>query len=129
MNITKQTILYLGISVAICVVLYLVLRGRVVEGLSNTGAMSEIIAKGFDNDLKQLEDTLLIEKYGANYRTILDDMSKWADLAILNGLMTGGKLNVQNGVDETNTQVITSLNQYAELKKTLQGVKKDLLSN
>ena len=56
-------------------------------------------------------------------------MSKWADLAILNGLMTGGKLNVQNGVDETNTQVVTSLNQYAELKKTLQGVKKDLLSN
>lgn len=129
MKITKQTILYLGISVAICVVLYLVLRGRVVEGLSNTGAMSEIIAKGFDNDLKQLEDTLLIEKYGSNYRTILDDMSKWADLAILNGLMTGGKLNVQNGVDETNTQVVTSLNQYAELKKTLQGVKKDLLSN
>ena len=129
MKITKQTILYLGISVAICVVLYLVLRRRVVEGLSNTGAMSEIIAKGFGNDLKQLEDTLLIDKYGANYRTILDDMSKWADLAILNGLMTGGKLNVQNGVDETNTQVVTSLNQYAELKKTLQGVKKDLLSN
>ena len=47
MKITKQTILYLGISVAICVVLYLVLRRRVVEGLSNTGAMSEIIAKGF----------------------------------------------------------------------------------
>jgi hypothetical protein len=129
MKITKQAILYLAISVTICVVLYLLLRRRVIEGLSNTGAMSEIIAKGFGNDLKQLEDTLLIDKYGANYRTILDDMSKWADLAILNGLMTGGKLNVQNGVDETNTQVVTSLNQYAELKKTLQGVKQDLLSN
>ena len=127
MKITKQTILYIGISVAICVVLYLLLRGRLVEGLSNAG-MTEIIAKGFGNDIKQLEDTLLIDKYGSNYSTIIDDMNKGAHLAILNALISS-KLNVQDDVSETNTQIITSLNQYAHLKESLQGVKHNLLSN
>lgn len=126
MKITNQTIVYLATTVALCGVLYLLLRNTIVEGLSNAG-MSKIIAKGFGNDIKQLEDTLLINKYSANYKTILDDMIMWSDLAILNGLISS-KLNVQDGVSETNTQIITSLNQYAQLKETLQGVKQNLLS-
>tara|TARA_B110000858_G_scaffold192819_1_gene244178 strand:- start:2385 stop:2768 length:384 start_codon:yes stop_codon:yes gene_type:complete len=126
MKITNQTIIYLATTVALCGVLYLLLRNTTVEGLSNAG-MSKIIAKGFGNDIKQLEDTLLINKYSANYKTILDDMIMWSDLAILNGLISS-KLNVQDGVSETNTQIITSLNQYAQLKETLQGVKQNLLS-
>lgn len=126
MKITKQTIIYLGTTIMVCGLLYLLLKGRIIEGLSNAG-MTEIIAKGLSNDIKKLEDTLLINKYSDNYRAIVNDMSKWADLAILNGLISS-KLNVQDGVSESNTQIITSLNQYAQLKESLQGVKNNLLS-
>jgi hypothetical protein len=127
MKYTNRTFIYLGIVVALCVGLYFILRKKVVEGLSNAG-MSELIAKGFGNDITQLEDTLLINKYKANYKTILQDMIKWCDLAILNGLISS-KLNVQEGVNETNTQIITALNQYSQMKTTLNGVYDNLLSN
>lgn len=127
MKILSRQLIYVALALAVCGVLYFILRKKLVEGLSNAG-MTEIIAKGFGNDIEQLEDTLLIKKYGANYKTIIDDMSKWCDLAILNGLISS-KLNVQDGVSETNTQIISSLNQYSQLKETLQGVKNKLLSN
>ena len=125
MKYTNRTFIYLGIAVVVCAGLYFILRNRTVEGMSNAG-MTELIAKGFGNDITQLEDTLLINKYKANYKTILQDMIKWCDLAILNGLISS-KLNVQEGVNETNTQIITALNQYSQMKTTLQGVYDNLL--
>lgn len=110
--------------------LYYILRSRNrnIEGLSSNAGMSEMIAKGLDNDITQLEDSLQIEKYKANYKTILNDMMKWCDLAILNGLISGqSKLNITEGLNETNTQAVTSLNQYSQLKTTLQGVYNTLL--
>jgi len=110
--------------------LYYILRSRNrnIEGLSSNAGMSEMIAKGLDNDITQLEDSLQIEKYKANYKTILNDMIKWCDLAILNGLISGqSKLNITEGLNETNTQAVTSLNQYSQLKTTLQGVYNTLL--
>lgn len=123
MKLSNKIIICLGIVLG----LYYILKKRdiAVEGMSNAG-MSELIAKGFGNDITQLEDTLLIDKYKANYKTILQDMIKWCDLAILNGLISS-KLNVQEGVNETNTQIITSLNQYSQMKITLQGVYDNLL--
>ena len=129
MKITKQTILYLGITVAICVVLYLVLRRRNVEGMSSNASLTEFIAKGLGSDNTKFEDALLINKYKANYKTIIQELIKWCDLAVLNGLIASGKLNVKEGVSDTNTQIITGLNQYAELKKTLQDMYDNLLSN
>lgn len=123
---------YKYILIAVSIVLLLVLlvnlkQSNIVEGLSNP-SHTEFISKGLKNDLASLQDSLHIAKYQSNYQEIVKDMMEWCDLEILKTLVTN-KINIQDGVNTENSQLITSLNQYAEFKNTLQGVYDSILSS
>jgi hypothetical protein len=123
---------YKYILIAVSIVMLLVLlvnlkQSNIVEGLSNP-SHTEFISKGLKNDLASLQDSLHISKYQSNYQEIVKDMMEWCDLEILKTLVTN-KINIQDGVNTENSQLISSLNQYAEFKNTLQGVYDSILSS
>ena len=95
------------------------------EGMA-TASSTEFVAKGISNDITKIQDLLLISKYKNNYKDIVDDLIKWCDLALLQAV-SAGFINVDKGMDTTNTQLITGLNQYSQFKDTLQGLKTELL--
>lgn len=99
----------------------------IIEPLSNP-AHSEFVSKGITNDITSLEDALHISKYQNNYQSILKDLMRWCDLEILS-VMVSNKLNIQDGVDKVNTEVITSLNQFSQFRNTLQSVYDNILTN
>ena len=102
-------------------------RGSIIEPLSNP-AHSEFVSKGITNDITSLEDALHISKYQSNYQSILKDLMRWCDLEILS-VMVSNKLNIQDGVNTANTELITSLNQFSQFRNTLQGVYDNILTN
>lgn len=104
---------------------FLMKKTGLIEGMTNPSE-TEFIAKGIGNDLEGLKDSLLINKYNSNYKTIVEDLMKWCDLAILNGLINS-KLNIQDGISQSNTEIVSSFNQYADFKNTLQQVYDNLL--
>lgn len=105
---------------------YFVSRNRKIEGFSNA-SRSEYLAKGLLNDITSLEDSLYISKYKTNYKDIVNDLSKWCDLQILNVIISN-KIDAKGGFDTKNTEIITSLNQYREFKNTLEQVYDNLLN-
>ncbi len=120
----------LTVLVAILVLigtLYFITRNPIVEGLANP-AHTEFVSKGLKNDITSLEDSLHIAKYQGNYQGIVKDMMQWCDLEILKVLVSN-KIDIQNGVDNANTDLITSLNQYSQFKNTLQSVYDNVLTN
>lgn len=109
-------------------VLYLCNRySIVIEGLSNP-SHTEFVSKGLKNDIVSLEDSLHLSKYQKNYQEIIKDMMSWCDLEILTVLVSN-KINIEDGVNAANTELITSLNQYAQFRDTLQGVYDNVLTN
>lgn len=123
----KPMIIVVALLVLI-LILYLYNRhSNIIEGLSNP-SNTEFISKGLKNDIVSIEDGLHISKYQSNYQAILKDMMKWCDLEILTVLVSN-KLDIQNGVDEQNTELITSLNQYSQFRNTLQSVYDNVLTN
>ena len=62
------------------------------------------------------------------YKQIINDLMKWCDLQILQ-VLVANKINIEEGVHTTNTELITSLNQYSQFKNTLQGVYDGVLTN
>lgn len=109
-------------------VLYLYNRhSNIVEGLANP-SHTEFVSKGLKNDIVSLEDSLHISKYQKNYQEIIKDMMSWCDLEILKVLVSN-KINIEDGVDTANTELITSLNQYAQFRDTLQSVYDNVLTN
>ena len=107
--------------------LYFVTRNSIVEGLANP-SHTEFVSKGIKNDITSLQDSLLLSKYQSNYQGIVKDMMQWCDLEILQVLVSN-KLNIEDGVNAANTDLITSLNQYSQFKNTLQGVYDNVLTN
>ena len=108
-------------------ILYFLTRSKVVEGLANP-SHTEFVSKGLKNDITSLEDSLHITKYQSNYQEILKDMMKWCDLEVLK-VLTSNKINIEDGVNAANTDLITSLNQYSQFKNTLQSVYDNVLTN
>jgi hypothetical protein len=114
--------------VLLCGGLYMMKNKRsIIEGLANP-AHTEFVSKGLSNDITSLQDALHISKYQSNYQSIVKDMMQWCDLSILKVLVSN-KIGIEDGVDTANTELITSLNQYAQFKNTLQGVNDTLLTN
>lgn len=112
----------------LCGGLYMMKNKRsIIEGLANP-AHTEFVSKGLSNDITSLQDALHISKYQSNYQSIVKDMMQWCDLSILKVLVSN-KIGIEDGVDTANTELITSLNQYAQFKNTLQGVNDTLLTN
>lgn len=112
----------------LCLIVLLVIvlfRSKMREGMA-TASSTELVSKGISNDITKLQDLLLISKYKNNYKDIVDDMIKWCDLALLQ-TVSAGFINVDKGMDPSNTQIITGLNQYSQFKNTLQGLKTELL--
>lgn len=107
--------------------LYFITCNPVIEGLANP-AHTEFVSKGLKNDITSLQDSLHISKYQSNYQAILKDMMQWCDLEVLRVLVSN-KLNIQDGVDTANTELISSLNQYSQFKNTLQSVYDNILTN
>jgi hypothetical protein len=107
--------------------LYFITRNPIVEGLANP-SHTEFVAKGIKNDITSLEDSFLLSKYQSNYREIVNDLMKWCDLQILQ-VLVANKINIKDGIDPANTELITSLNQYSQFKNTLQGVYDSVLTN
>ena len=93
--------------------LYFVTRNSIVEGLANP-SHTEFVSKGIKNDITSLQDSLLLSKYQSNYQGIVKDMMQWCDLEILQVLVSN-KLNIEDGVNAANTDLITSLNQYSTI--------------
>ena len=96
-------------------ILYFIKRSKVVEGLANP-SHTEFVSKGLKNDITSLEDSLHITKYQSNYQEVLK-------------VLTSNKINIEDGVNAANTDLITSLNQYSQFKNTLQGVYDNVLTN
>lgn len=112
----------------LCFFLYCFSRKQnIIEGLSNP-AHTEFVSKGLSNDITSLQDALHISKYQSNYQSILKDLMQWCDLEILSVLVSN-KLNIQDGVSSTNTDLISSLNQFSQFRNTLQGVYDNVLTN
>ena len=107
--------------------LYFVTRNPIVEGLANP-SHTEFVAKGIKYDITSMQDSLLLSKYQSNYQGIVKDMMQWCDLEILQVLVSN-KINIEDGVNAANTDLITSLNQYSQFKNTLQGVYDNVLTN
>ena len=107
--------------------LYFITRNPIVEGLANP-SHSEFVVKSIKNDVTQLDDSFLFSKYENNYKELVNDLMKWCDLQILQVLLAN-KINIQDGVDTANTELITSLNQYSQFKNTLQSVYDNVLTN
>ena len=103
-------------------------HNSLIEGMENP-SVTDFVVKGISNDITKLEDQLHLEKYHSNYQTILRDLMKWCDLEVLKTLSSPGKINIEDGVTNANTELITSLNQYSQFKNTLQGVYDNLLAN
>jgi len=107
--------------------LYFITRNPIVEGLANP-SHTEFVVKSIKNDITRLDDSFLFSKYQNNYKQIINDLMKWCDLQILQ-VLVANKINIQEGVDTANTELITSLNQYSQFKNTLQGVNDSVLTN
>ena len=126
MNIKPMYVVVALLSLVL--VLYLYNRhSTIVEGLANP-SHTEFVSKGLKNDIVSLEDSLHISKYQKNYQEIVKDMMSWCDLEILKVLVSN-KINIEDGVDTANTELITSLNQYAQFRDTLQSVYDNVLTN
>ena len=97
------------------------------EGLSNP-QHTQFVSKGVKNDIESLKDSLHIAKYQSNYQEIVQDLMEWCDLEILK-VIASNKLNLQDGVDTANTELITSLNQWSNFRNTLQNVQSNVLTN
>ena len=128
MNLNLRPLYVVVALVLLCGGLYMMKNKRsIIEGLANP-AHTEFVSKGLSNDITSLQDALHISKYQSNYQSIVKDMMQWCDLSILKVLVSN-KINIEDGVDTANTELITSLNQYAQFKNTLQGVNDSLLTN
>ena len=128
MNLNLRPLYVVVALVLLCGGLYMMKNKRsIIEGLANP-AHTEFVSKGLSNDITSLQDALHISKYQSNYQSIVKDMMQWCDLYILKVLVSN-KINIEDGVDTANTELITSLNQYAQFKNTLQGVNDTLLTN
>lgn len=128
MNLNLRPLYVVVALVLLCGGLYMMKNKRsIIEGLANP-AHTEFVSKGLSNDITSLQDALHISKYQSNYQSIVKDMMQWCDLSILKVLVSN-KINIEDGVDTANTELITSLNQYAQFKNTLQGVNDTLLTN
>lgn len=114
-----------GLCLIVLLVIVLFRSKKMREGMA-TASSTELVSKGISNDITKLQDLLLISKYKNNYKDIVDDMIKWCDLALLQSV-SAGFINVDKGMDPSNTQIITGLNQYSQFKNTLQGLKTELL--
>ena len=97
------------------------------EGLANP-EHTKFVSKGIENDIESLKDSLHIEKYSSNYQAIIKDLMQWCDLEILKVIATN-KININDGVNTENTELIGSLNQWSNLKNTLQSVNDNVLTN
>jgi hypothetical protein len=90
--------------------------------------MTNFVVKGINNDIESLKDSLHLVKYQDNYKQILNDIATWCDLEILKALVNS-KLNIDDGLSTKNTEVITSMNQWAQFRNNLQSVENNILSN
>lgn len=127
-NFSMRPLTIIVAVLALIFVLHYLTRTSIIEGLTNNPSQSEFIAKGLKNDITTLQDGLLLSKYQSNYKEILKNMIEWSDLQILKTLVSN-KLNLEDGVSNDNTQLITSLNQYSEFKNTIQNVYDNVLMN
>lgn len=99
----------------------------IIEGLANP-AHTEFVSKGLSNDITSLQDALHISKYQKNYQTIVKDMMKWCDLSLLK-VIVSNKINIENGVDTANTELISGLNEYSKFRDNLQTIYNNILTN
>ena len=102
-------------------------KSKMREGLENP-SMTNFVVKGINNDIESLKDSLHLVKYQDNYKQILNDIATWCDLEILKALVNS-KLNIDDGLSTKNTEVITSMNQWAQFRNNLQSVENNILSN
>lgn len=102
-------------------------KSKMREGLANPSSTSFVL-KGISNDVESVKDSLLLQKYQNNYKQILKDVATWCDLEILKAIVNS-KLNIDDGFSAKNTEVITSLNEWAKFRNSLQSVENNILSN
>ena len=102
-------------------------RYSLQEGLANP-KHTQFVSKGIKNDIESLKDSLHIAKYQSNYQEIIQDLMQWCDLEILK-VLASNKLNLQDGVDTANTELIASLNEWSNFRNTLQNVNMNVLTN
>ena len=108
------------------IVLYLCSDKSVHEGLANNNINPSQVAKSIKNDIVVFENALNIKHNSQEYDEILTDVTKWCNLAVLDTIVTN-KLKFKNGVDTTNTELITSLNQYMTLQQSLFNIQNNIL--
>ena len=70
-------------------------------------------------------DQLNIEKYKNNYDKIHDNLAEWCDNQILHAI-SSNKINTNNGLDKSNLDTISNLNNLKLFKNTLDGSSKYL---
>ena len=130
MKFTKdmnRILLGLGIAlVMIFLVGYVKNLMKTREGLENP-AHSEFISQGVKRDVESLKDSLHLGKYQKNYTQILQDLAQWCDLVIMKSVVNN-KINLDQGMSSSNTEIITSMNEWAKFRNTLQGLHNNLLS-
>jgi hypothetical protein len=124
-NMQRVLIGLFSVFFIICIMGYI--KGKTREGLSNP-SHTEFVSKGIKNDVESAKDSLHLVKYQDNYKEILADMASWCDLEILKTIVQN-KINIDDGVTTQNTEIITSLNQWAEFRNNLQNVSDNVLSN
>lgn len=124
-NMRRVLIGLVSVFLFICIVGYI--NGKSREGLANP-SHTEFVSKGIKNDVESAKDSLHLVKYQDNYKEILADMATWCDLEILKTIVQN-KINIDDGVTTQNTEIISSLNEWAQFRNNLQSVSDNVLSN
>ena len=130
MNLTKNMKkILIGLTVTMTMIFligYVKKLMKTREGLENP-AHTEFISKGIKNDVESLKDSLHLAKYQSNYKEILQDLAQWCDLEIMKTIATN-KINLDDGMTTQNTELLTSMNQWAQFRDTLRSLHTNLLS-
>jgi len=129
----KQLLFLLSV-VFLCSGMYLISL-KTVEGLATPAtapdavvskpdpALLAFVDKMMGSDLETIKDSLYLSKYKNNYQDFLKDLMEWCDLQTLVTLTSNNSgFNISKGINSTNTEFVSSLNQYAEFRNTIQGI-------
>ena len=90
-----------------------------------TSSSSKLFPKQINKHNVDILDNLNVEKYKDNYDSMHDNLITWCDNQILNEI-SSNKINTNKGLDKSNLDTISNLNNLKLFKDTLEGSSKYL---
>ena len=84
-----------------------------------TSSSSKLFPKQISKNNVDTLDNLNIEKYRDNYNNMHDELILWCDNQILNAI-SSNKINTNKGLDKSNLDTISNLNNLKKFKDTLE---------